>query len=217
MKKLILALTLLATVAVTYAQAPRFRNEIDYFKKLDSLKPPPKNAILLIGSSSFTRWKDVQTYFPDRTIVNRGFGGSSLPDVIDYTADIVFPYKPKQVIIYCGENDFSAKEGIEASVVVNRVKTLVALIRSEYPRIPIAYVSIKPSPSREQYFTKMREANAAIQQWMKSQKKLSFINVFDAMFNDDGTLKDIFVEDKLHMNAGGYAIWQKIMAPYLVR
>ena len=63
----------------------------------------------------------------------------------------------------------------------------------------------------------MKEANAAIKKWMKKKKRnLQFINVFDAMFNDDGTLKDLFVEDKLHMNAKGYAIWQKIMEPYLV-
>jgi lysophospholipase L1-like esterase len=29
--------------------------------------------------------------------------------------------------------------------------------------------------------------------------------------------KDIFIGDKLHMNAKGYAIWQKIIAPTLVK
>lgn len=217
MKKISLIIFLLFAVTISQAQEPRFINEIRYFKKLDSLKFPPKNAIVFIGSSSFTRWKDVASYFPNHTIINRGFGGSSLPDVINYIPDIVFPYQPKQVVIYCGENDFTAAGGIEASVVVNRVKELVALIRSQYPKIPIAFVSIKPSPSREKYFTKMKEANAAIKKWMKKKKRnLQFINVFDAMFNDDGTLKDLFVEDKLHMNAKGYAIWQKIMEPYLV-
>lgn len=218
MKKIILFLSLLFLVVVSQAQEQRFINEIRYFKKLDSLKFPPKNAILFIGSSSFTRWKDVGNYFPKHTIINRGFGGSSLPDVINYVPDIVFPYDPKQIVIYCGENDFTAKGGIEASVVVDRVKELVALIRTKYPKIPIAYVSIKPSPSREQYFPKMKEANAAIKKWMKKKKRnLKFINVYDAMFNEDGKLKDIFVEDKLHMNAQGYAIWQKIMEPYLLK
>ena len=218
MKRVLLVLSLLSLAFFCRAQEPRFINEIRYFKKLDSLHFPAKNAILFIGSSSFTRWKDVGDYFPGHTIINRGFGGSSLPDVINYVPDIVFPYHPKQVVIYCGENDFTAEGGIEASVVVKRVKELVALIRTQYPNIPIAYISIKPSPSRQKYFDKMKQANAAIKKWMKKKKRnLKFINVFDAMFNEDGSLKDIFAEDKLHMTAKGYAIWQKIIEPYLVR
>jgi len=218
MKKLVFVLSLLFTTILCGAQEARFINEIRYFKKLDSLKFPPKNAVLFIGSSSFTRWKDVSDYFPGHTIINRGFGGSSLPDVIHYTPDIVFPYEPKQVVIYCGENDFTAAGGIEAAVVVERVKELIALIRTRYPKIPIAYISIKPSPSREKYFAQMKEANAAIKKWMKKKKRnLSFINVFDAMLNKDGSLKkEIFVEDNLHMNAEGYKIWQQIIEPYLL-
>lgn len=217
MKNLLLIILLTLFSLQGNGQEPRFINEIRYFKKLDSLNFPPKNAIVFIGSSSFTRWKDVGNYFPNHSIINRGFGGSSLPDVIKYTPDIVFPYHPKQVIIYCGENDFTAPGGIESAVVVNRVKELVALIRTQYPRIPIAYVSIKPSPSREKYFTKMKEANAAIKKWMKKKKRnLQYINVYDAMVNKDGTLKDIYVEDNLHMNAKGYTIWQKVIEPYLL-
>ncbi len=217
MKKLSLILILLFTFCFSQAQEPRFIKEIRYFKKLDSLQFPPKNAILFIGSSSFTMWKDVATYFPNHTIINRGFGGSSLPDVINYTPDIVFPYQPKQVVIYCGENDFTAAGGIESSVVVNRVKELVALIRTQYPKIPIAFVSIKPSPSREKFFPKMKEANAAIKKWMKKKKRnLQFINVFDAMFNDDGSLKDIYLEDKLHMNSKGYEIWRRAILPVIL-
>jgi len=218
MKKSVFVLSLLFTTILCGAQEARFINDIRYFKKLDSLKFPPKNAVLFIGSSSFTRWKDVSDYFPGHTIINRGFGGSSLPDVIHYTPDIVFPYEPKQVVIYCGENDFTAAGGIEASVVVERVKELIALIRTRYPKIPIAYISIKPSPSREKYFAQMKEANAAIKKWMKKKKRnLSFINVFDAMLNKDGSLKkEIFVEDNLHMNAEGYKIWQQIIEPYLL-
>lgn len=216
MKKIILFFALLLSFCISYTQEQRFYNEIQYFKKLDSIKFPPKNAILFIGSSSFTKWKDVQEYFPTHTIINRGFGGSSLPDVIHYANDIIFPYQPKQIIIYCGENDFTAPGGIAPAVVVNRVKELVELIRSRYKKIPIAYVSMKPSPSREKLLPAMQEANAMIKKMLKKKKHTTYINIYNAMFNEDGSLKkDIFLSDNLHMNAKGYAIWQKIMAPYL--
>ncbi len=177
---------------------------------------PPANEILFIGSSSFTKWKDVQDYFPSHPIINRGFGGSSLPDVIYYANDIIFPYHPKQIVIYCGENDFSAPGGIEPEVVVNRVKQLYALIREKYPKIPVEYISMKPSPSREALLDKMKTANKMIRKWLKKKKHAHFINVYDAMLNTDGSLRqEIYLNDNLHMNATGYKIWQKIIEPYL--
>ena len=46
---------------------------------------------------------------------------------------------------------------------------------------------------------------------------LAFIDVYHAMLEKDGTpIKDIFVEDNLHMNEKGYKIWQRIIKPYLI-
>src|SRR6187549_2560140 len=112
------------------AAAPPFWKDIQNFKKQDSISFPPKNAILLIGSSSFTKWTDVQDYFPGYKIINRGFGGSSLPDVIRYANSIIFPYHPKQIVIYCGENDFAASDTVTTQEVFKRFKILFNLIRS---------------------------------------------------------------------------------------
>jgi lysophospholipase L1-like esterase len=214
MKKLSLIILFLSAFLISKAQEAPFYNEIKIFKKKDSLQFPPKNAILFIGSSTFTKWTDVQTYFPKHTIINRGFGGSSLPNLIYYIKDIVYPYKPKQVVIYCGENDFTG--GATAKVVADRVKQLFDLIREKYPKVPITYISIKPSPSREKYWAEMVAANQLIVELIAKTKRANYINTYDAMFNPDGKIMtDIFLADNLHMNAKGYAIWAKIMEPYL--
>ena len=91
-------LSAVLTVSDVSAQAQPFAKEIASFKTNDSLKAPPANAILMIGSSSFTLWKDVQDYFPHHIIINRGFGGSSFLDIIRYEADIIFPYHPNKLL-----------------------------------------------------------------------------------------------------------------------
>lgn len=198
------------------AQKPAFWNDIQNFKKQDSIKPPPQHAVLFVGSSSFTKWTDVQTYFPTHTIINRGFGGSSLPDVIRYADDIIFPYNPKQVVIYCGENDFVGSDTVSAQTVVNRVKQLVGMIRSKWHNENVVFISIKPSPSRKKYWPKMIEANAQIKQFLATQKNTSFVDVFPLMLvNDNQAIPEIFLSDSLHMNAKGYAIWQKVIEPVL--
>jgi lysophospholipase L1-like esterase len=206
----------LITIASTAISQP-FINEIKAFRRSDSIAMPPQNAILLIGSSSFTNWKDVAKYFPDKTIINRGFGGSSLPHLIMYAEDIIFKYNPKQIIIYCGENDLTGGPSITADTIFERLKSLHQLIRSRYKKVPVAYISMKPSPSREKYLETMQKANELIKNFMEKQKKSTYIDVYHSMYDAEGKmLTNIFLSDKLHMNAAGYKIWQGIIAPYLV-
>lgn len=199
-----------------HAQQPPFYNEIQQFKKQDSISFPPKNAIVLVGSSSFRKWQDVQSYFPNYTIINRGFGGSVLPDVIRYANDIIIPYHPQQVIVYCGDNDLASSDTITPEIVTRRFKQLFYIIRGKLPSATISYVSIKPSPSRDKLMPKMIQTNLMIRKFLRTQKNTSFIDVFHPMLLADGKpMPEIFVEDSLHMNAKGYAIWKKAMEPKL--
>lgn len=216
MKKICFVLALLVFASSTQAQP--FIDEIKAYQRTDSTNPPGKNPILFVGSSSFRLWKDYQNYFPGYTILNRGVGGSSLPDIIRYTDQIIIPYQPRQIMIYCGENDFASSDTVTAAMVVNRFRELFTKIRQQLPKVPISYISIKPSPSRAKHKEKAIEANAAIQQYLSVQPKTSFVNVWDVMLGKDGKpLPHIFLKDSLHMNAAGYAIWQEQIRKHLIR
>ncbi len=205
----------LLTVAVN---AQPFANEIAAFKKQDAVSLPQKNEILFVGSSSFRMWKDVQAAFPNHVIINRGFGGSAIPDVIRYADDIIFPYQPKQIVIYCGENDIASSDTVTAEMTRDRFKGLFEMIRAKMPDVPIVFISIKPSPSRWSMKDRMIKANALIKKYLKKQKHTTFISVWKAMLGKDGKpLPDIFIGDNLHMNAKGYAIWQKLIEPHLLK
>jgi len=197
---------------------PAFWDEIQNFKKQDSINPPPKNAILFVGSSSFRKWEDVQNYFPIYKIINRGFGGSTFPDVIRYADDVIFPYHPKQILIYCGDNDLASSDTVSATAVFTRFQQLFKMIRKKLPAASIVFVSIKPSPSRQKLMPKMAAANNMIKKFLSTKPNTGFVDVYHKMLKPDGTpMDDIFLEDKLHMTPKGYAIWQKEIQPYLLK
>jgi lysophospholipase L1-like esterase len=199
------------------SSAPFF-NDILEFKESDRLSPPPKGAILFVGSSSFRMWSNVGDHFPGFTIINRGFGGSTLVDQIRYVEDIIFPYEPKQIVVYCGENDLAASDTITSEMVVQRFIKLFNLIRATLPNVPISYVSMKPSPSRWHLSNKFIEGNKGIQLFIESMPNASYISVWDAMMGCDSTPnKDLFLDDMLHLNEKGYTLWQKIIAPNLLQ
>ncbi len=210
-------LLMLSNALSTFSQQKLpFQAQIEAFLKQDSLKFPPKNAILFVGSSSFTNWKDVQDYFREHTIINRGFGGSSLPDVIRYAPNIIFPYEPAQIVIYCGENDFPSGPNTTADTIFNRFTRLHKIIRTALPKSEIIYISMKPSISRLKYLPEMRRANEMIRKFQKKQTNSDYIDVYSKMILEDGSpMPDIFLNDQLHMNKNGYLIWQKAIKPYL--
>src|SRR5882757_10245836 len=86
-----------------------FDNEIRDFRHQDSLKFPPKGGILFIGSSSIRKWTDLEQRFSDKPIIRRGVGGCTLEQLVDYyTPYILFPYQPKKIFVYAGENDIAS-------------------------------------------------------------------------------------------------------------
>jgi len=215
-KFIIFTCLFLAFSKVGLSQQPRFRTEINSFLSSDSVQFPAKNGILFVGSSSLRMWRDISLYFPGYPIINRGFGGSVLPDVINYEKEIITPYQPKQVFVYCGENDVAG--GVSADSVCKRFETLFNMIRTDLPDAQISFISMKPAPARLDKLEVMKEGNKKIEAFIKKQKNAAYIDVMTPMLQADGSLrKEIYIEDGIHMNPKGYAIWQKVLAPYLMK
>jgi len=198
-----------------YAQP--FKQEILQFQKSDSIVMPPKGQIVFAGSSSFTKWKDVAMYFPGYPIINRGFGGSTLVDLIFYVDEAIIQYQPSQVFIYCGENDMADVDTVSPATVLERFKTLHTILLKKLPRTTkIVFVSLKPSVARWQLESKFIAANKLIEGYITTQKNMQYLDVHTAMLDENKEVfKDIFIADKLHMNSKGYLIWQKQFAPFL--
>jgi len=211
MKKQLLVILMLFISYVVVGQEKPFWNEIKAFKVQDSIQPPKDGMILFIGSSSFRLWKTLQEDFKNPTILNRGFGGATLKDMIRYQDAIVLRYTPKKILIYCGENDIASSETMTPQLVLQDFQTLYQAIRKKLPVTPIVYVSIKPCPLRWAMKDRMIATNNLIKDFLSKDKQATFVNIWDAMLDNGVPKEDIFIEDHLHMNAKGYAIWVKAL------
>jgi lysophospholipase L1-like esterase len=213
----LLTLSLCLHLFVHAQEAPPFWGDVLAFKHQDAIDTPIQHPILFIGSSSFTIWKNLKSDLPGYPVMNRAFGGSTLTDVIRYFYEVVVPYQPKQVVVYCGENDIAYSDSVTANDVLLRVKTLFAMVRANFPNTRFSYVSIKPSPSRAQMQDRVRQANQLIKKFLSTQKNTDYINIYDAMLDSNGNMrKEIYLDDQLHMNEKGYGIWIPILKKYLV-
>ena len=202
--------------AGTHSGIQKWEAEIAAFEAADKTNPPPKDAILFVGSSSIRLWQSLAHDFPEHTVINRGFGGSHLADCALLVDRVVIPYRPKMVLLYAGDNDIAA--GKTPEHVFSDFKMFVEKVHAALPKTQIAYVSIKPSINCRELLDNMKATNRLIGGYAQKKRNLMFIDVFTPMLSPDREpRKELFVSDGLHLNSAGYELWASIIRPYLNR
>ena len=183
------------------------------FEKRDLEKPPPRHAILFVGSSSIRGW-DTRKYFPKIQTIQRGFGGSQVCDSFEYAGRIILPYQPRVVVVYAGDNDIAA--GKSPQRVLEDYTALVRRIHDDLPKARIVYIAIKPSIARWRLVGKMRAANQLIETFTKTDERLRYVDIDKPMIGPAGRpRKELFARDGLHLSHEGYVLWTSLVRPHL--
>jgi cephalosporin-C deacetylase-like acetyl esterase/lysophospholipase L1-like esterase len=194
-------------------QSARWEKQIAAFEQKDRTSPPPKNAILFVGSSSIRLW-DLGKSFPGLAVINRGFGGSQLADSVYYAPRIVLKYAPRMVILYAGDNDIAA--GKRPEQVAQDFRTFVKVVHKVLPATRIVFLSIKPTILRWKLVEQMRTANRVIEAICKQDERLLYVDVATPLLDKDGKpLAEHFRRDGLHLNDKGYEVWTSVLRPII--
>lgn len=203
----------LRSIAIDY-DTTKYESTIRNFELKDKLSKPKAGANLFVGSSTITKWQDMAAYFSETYVLNRGFGGSQFVDLSYYAQRIIPHLKPSRIFIYEGDNDIASGKKVED--VLNEARLLRIKISEMLPGTPVVFISVKPSPSRWHLRDKYVQYNKLLAAYAGKTKKTKFADLWTVMLDkDEKVLKNIFLKDSLHMNAEGYRIWQKALAPYL--
>lgn len=201
-----------AVPAYLAAQQDKWAKEMAAFEAQDK-KDPAIGGIVFVGSSSIRMW-DLEKSFPEMAALNRGFGGSEIPDSVNHVDLLVIRHKPRTVIFYAGDNDVA--NGHSPQQVFNDYKAFVTKVHAALPQTRIAFIGIKPSIQRWALVDKVRAANALVREFAATDDRLGFIDVDGPMLGwDEKPRKDLFVQDGLHMTPKGYEVWTALVRPFL--
>jgi lysophospholipase L1-like esterase len=193
----------------------QWEGDIRRFEEADRLRPPPRGAVLFVGSSSIRFWESAERDFPGVPIVRRGFGGSEMGDVLHYADRVVLPYAPRTIVLYAGDNDLGA--GRTPEQVFDDYRRFVELVRARLPETRVAFIAVKPSLARWSLVDSIRRTNALVKEYAAHDpRRLVYVDVFTPMLDASGRpRRELFREDGLHMTAPGYALWTELLTPYL--
>lgn len=193
----------------------RFEKAIDRFAAGDRKNAPPSDPILFVGSSSIVMWQSAEA-FPGYPIVNRGFGGSHISDVLHYYEQVVRPYDPKLIVFYCGDNDIASGKTPER--VLADFAKFRARVSEDFGSVPMIYIPIKPCRSRWEFWPKSSEVNQTIEKQARSDASLIYADTASVLYDVNGEPDaSLFLDDQLHLNADGYAKWNAVVAPLLAK
>lgn len=194
--------------------SPDWEQDMRRFAQTDAATPPPEHAVLFVGSSSIRFWDTLAADFPDWPVINRGFGGSQVRDATWYADRIVIPYRPRAIVFYAGDNDLVT--GRTPEQVRDDVHAFLVRVRRALPRVPVFWLSIKPSPSRQALRPQMDRANALVRADLRRFPDTHYVDVATPLLGADGLPRpELFREDMLHMRPAGYALWKQALAPAL--
>ena len=220
--RFLLAAALLAPCGLAHAverpDPARFEAEIRAFEVADSTAPAPRGAVVFYGSSSLRLWHPrLAADFPGITVVGRGFGGSTMGEAVHFLPRAVAPLAPRAVVLYEGDNDIEM--GLTPDQVMADFDTLLARLWRAMPEARVYVIAIKPSGARRERWPAMRETNRRFAERCKRDKKrLAYVDVATPMLGKDGRPRpELFLEDRLHLNARGYDLWRDIVGRALQR
>ncbi|GAA4377924.1 SGNH/GDSL hydrolase family protein [Hymenobacter koreensis] len=186
------------------------------FARQDSLTPPPLGGIVFTGSSTILAWRTLAADFPNRAVLNRGFGGSQTPDVSYFFEQLIVKYQPRQVVLYEGDNDLVY--GQTPDQVYDAFRDFARRMRRELPQAKLLFLAIKPSPSRWSAWPQMKETNRRIRRYCRWHRHQQYADVATPMLGPNGKPRpELYRADSLHMTRPGYEMWTKIVEPYLVK
>jgi lysophospholipase L1-like esterase len=192
----------------------RWQKEIAAIEQRDAEQKIPLGTTVFVGSSSIRLWNLKQS-FPDHTLANHGFGGSTIADSVHFIEPLVLKLQPKTVVFYAGDNDI--QNGLSPQQVHADFEAFVKAVEAKLPQTKIIFIPIKPSPARWKLYDKQREANRLIRETMtKDAKRLVYLDIVTPMLGDDGQPRpELLQKDMLHLNETGYALWAKLLLPEL--
>ncbi len=203
-------------VAVLFAVSANaaWEKEMEAFRKADAQHPSTREQVLFVGSSTFTMWRTMQEDMPEIPLINRGFGGSKVTDVIQNFDTLFSPHNPPHIVIYEGDNDTAS--GTDPKEVLENYKQLLKMIRAKYPTIPVTVVSVKTCELRRDKMDAVRQFNKLLKEWAEKTENLYFLDTYSVTVNgEDDPIPEYFLKDNLHLNQNGYKAWARKLVKHL--
>lgn len=192
-----------------------WEKQIRAFEREDRKKAPPKGAIVFAGSSTIRLWEKLASDMAPMPIIQRGFGGAKVGDVIHYADRIIVPYEPRIVVLSIGSNDMLNLLGNQPKSVSEMQSLYDTLLHELHERLPDATIMVLAtfaSPANSKQSASILAVNDYVREVANREPWLQFVDGNDLLHDASGNPnRALFRLDRVHLNKKGYARWGSLV------
>lgn len=201
-----------------YSEDPLvWEDDIRALEKATAARFAPGEAVVFVGSSSIRLWRTLAQDMAPLPVIQHGFGGAKLNDVVHYAERLVNNYEPRAVVVFAGTNDIAPGAAKSPEVLLRHYQNFVRTVRSAQPSVPVYFIGITPSIMRWEVWDIAQKTNELIAKWSATQPALYVIDTGAALLNERGEpAEENYIFDGLHLSERGYQIWTSIIKPPLL-
>ncbi len=203
------------SIRESFGDPDAWRASIRRFEAEDQVNPPVPGGIVFVGSSSFTFWLTMEQDMAPLPVINRGFGGAMLDDVVRYINRIIVPYQPKAIVLFAGANDIVGPRAKSAERVAELFRTFVERVRESLSDVVIFYIAITPTPASWKWWPIAKETNRLIREIVSADPKLRLIDLSDLLLDTNQLPDRSLYASNGHLNERGYERWTSRIKPIL--
>ena len=173
--------------------------------------------VVFFGSSSIRLWNGLEEMMAPLSVVNRGYGGATVRDILVNYDKLMAHYSPKAFVVFC-DNDICGNEvDLTVSGVLDHYRLLFNRLDQDYPGVPVFFLSWKYSGLRAFMRDTQKLVNDVMADYASSNNQVTFVDVNATLLQPDGDInQSLFESDNLHINRDGYLLWTSVLKPLLL-
>lgn len=188
------------------------------FEVLDRSNSYSKDALFFTGSSSIRLWKTLEQDMSPYMVIQRGFGGSKMPDLLRYADRYIKKHEFAAMVVFVANDISGAEDGSDATPVevVGLFEEFILKVKGYHAEAPIFLMAITPTNSRWKVWDQTRAVNLGLAKLADTHEGVIFVPTEDLFLGADGRpMAHLFVADQLHLAPEGYALWTTRLRAYL--
>lgn len=164
------------------------------------------NKTIFFGDS-ITEYYDINKYYENDDYINKGISGETSADLLKRMKKSVYDYNPKRVVLLIGINDLNRDKKVDD--VRDNIEEIITKILNYNSSIEVDVISVLPVnrdfkgkedlPSNET----VKELNTKLEK-LCLELKVNYIDAFPTMIDKEGSLKEEYTKDGIHLSDKGY-------------
>ena len=157
---------------------------------------------------SLTDGYDLEKFYPDLVVANRGIGGDTTVGLEDRLGVSVYDLKPKAAVILIGANDMQT--------MLDNYEDILAGMKENLPNTEVIILSLTSMSGDWGKNNQLAAYNNVSIKLLCEKYSYAFVDLYSALFDiKTGGIRAEYTTDGGHLTDAGYEVFTKTVRPYI--